>query len=52
MLDSIAKVCFSSSVLRLPCGFPSELDMSTGLHDVTVTVVIQFDLSIPYTVAQ
>ena len=43
MLDSIAKVFFSSSILRILCGFPSELDMSTGLHDVTVTVVIHFN---------
>ena len=43
MLDSIAKVFFSSSILRTFFGFPSELDMSTGLHDVAVTVVIQFD---------
>ena len=43
MHDSLDRVYFSSSSTRTFCGFPFELDKPTGLHDVTLIVVIQVD---------
>ena len=36
MHDSLDKVYFSSWIIQTFCGFPSELDKPTGLHDVTL----------------